>query len=115
MLIFRAQPDDSYSWHEITDADVLKSLEAAKRAQDTADGKRRMFVREQPVPPYDKGDQWSNATFEDKYNNDFACLVSVRKRLVSLSILKIGNQLSIILQSSLKQSLMLVVNQSLLS
>lgn len=62
---FERNPDGSFSWHEITDADVLKSLEAAKHAQDTADGKRRMFVQEQPVPPYDKGDQWSNATLEE--------------------------------------------------
>ena len=75
---FERNPDGSFSWHEITDADVLKSLEAAKRAQDTADGKRRMFVQEQPVPPYDKGDQWSNATFEDKYRNDL--LVCVRPK-----------------------------------
>lgn len=75
---FERNPDGSYSWHEITDADVLKSLEAAKRAQDTADGKRRMFVQEQPVPPYDKGDQWSNATYKDKYKNDL--LVCVRPK-----------------------------------
>ena len=75
---FERNPDGSFSWHEITDADVLKSLEAAKHAQDTADGKRRVFVREQPVPPYDKGDQWSNATYEDKYKNDL--LVCVRPK-----------------------------------
>ena len=75
---FERNPDGSFSWHEITDADVLKSLEAAKHAQDTADGKRRVFVHEQPVPPYDKGDQWSNATFEDKYRNDL--LVCVRPK-----------------------------------
>lgn len=75
---FERNPDDSYSWHEITDADVLKSLEAAKRAQDTADGKRRMFVQEQPVPPYDNGDQWSNAAYKDKYKNDL--LVCVRPK-----------------------------------
>ena len=75
---FEKNQDGSFSWHEITDADVLKSLEAAKHAQDTADGKRRVFVREQPVPPYDKGDQWSNATFEDKYRNDL--LVCVRPK-----------------------------------
>ena len=75
---FEKNQDGSFSWHEITDADVLKSLEAAKRAQDTADGKRRVFVHEQPVPPYDKGDQWSNATFEDKYRNDL--LVCVRPK-----------------------------------
>lgn len=75
---FEKNQDGSFSWHEITDADVLKSLEAAKHAQDTADGKRRMFVREQPVPPYDKGDQWSNATYEDQYKNDL--LVCVRTK-----------------------------------
>ena len=75
---FERNPDGSFSWHEITDADVLKSLEAAKHAQDTADGKRRVFVREQPAPPYDKGDQWSNATYEDKYKNDL--LVCVRPK-----------------------------------
>lgn len=75
---FEKNPDGSFSWHEITDADILKSLEAAKRAQDTADGKHRVFVQAVPVPPYDKGDQWSNATFEDKYNNDL--LVCVRPK-----------------------------------
>ena len=74
---FERNPDGSFSWHEITDADVLKSLEAAKHAQDTADGKRRMFVQERPVPPYDKGDQWSNATLEE-YKNDL--LVCVRPK-----------------------------------
>ena len=74
---FERNPDSSFSWHEITDADVLKSLEAAKHAQDTADGKRRVFVQERPVPPYDKGDQWSNATLEE-YKNDL--LVCVRPK-----------------------------------
>jgi len=75
---FEKNQDGSFAWHEITDADVLKSLEAAQRAQDTADGKRRMFVQEQPVPPYDKGDQWSNAAYKDKYKNDL--LVCVRPK-----------------------------------
>ena len=59
-----------YYWKEITDADVLKSLEAAQRAQDTADGKRRVFVGKVPIPPYDKGDQWANATYGEQYKND---------------------------------------------
>ena len=75
---FERNPDGSFSWHEITDADVLKSLEAAKHAQDTADGKRRVFVRDIPTPPYDAGDQWTNATFQDEYNNDL--LVCVRPK-----------------------------------
>ena len=37
-----------------------------------------MFVQEQPVPPYDKGDQWSNATYKDKYKNDL--LVCIRPK-----------------------------------
>ena len=64
----------------------MKSLEAAKHAQDTADGKRRMFVREQPVPPYDKGDQWSNATFEEKYKNDLLVCVRPKKKGEEFSI-----------------------------
>ena len=75
---YEKNPDNTYYWKEITDADVLKSLEAAKHAQDTADGKRRVFVRDIPAPPYDKGDQWSNATYEKKYNNDL--LVCVRSK-----------------------------------
>lgn len=75
---FEKNQDGSYAWREITDADVLKSLEAAKHAQDTADGKRRVFVKAVPVPPYDAGDQWSNATFGDEYNNDL--LVCVRSK-----------------------------------
>ena len=83
---FEKNADNTYSWKEITDADVLKSLEAAKQAQDTADGKRRVFVREQPVPPYDKGDQWSNAAFEDKYNNDLLVCVRSKKKDDSFDI-----------------------------
>lgn len=51
-----------YRWDEITDRDVLASLEAANRAQDTADGKRRVFVGV-PNPPYDAGDMWVNAVY----------------------------------------------------
>lgn len=75
---FEKNQDGSFAWKEITDADVLKSLEAAQRAQDTADGKRRVFVQAIPVPPYDAGDQWTNATFGDKYRNDL--LVCVRPK-----------------------------------
>ena len=83
---FERNPDGSLSWHEITDADVLKSLEAAKRAQDTADGKRRMFVRDIPAPPYDKGDQWSNATVEGMYSNDLLVCIRPKKKGEEFSI-----------------------------
>jgi len=33
-----------FHWHEITDPLTLKALQAAENAQDTADGKRRVFV-----------------------------------------------------------------------
>lgn len=77
---FEKNADNTYSWHEITDADVLKSLEAAKRAQDTADGKRRVFVRDIPAPPYDEGDQWSNATYGTVYQNDLLVCVKPKKK-----------------------------------
>lgn len=50
-----------YSWQRITDVDVTKALADASKAQDTADAKRRVFYS-QPVPPYDKGDLWSQGT-----------------------------------------------------
>jgi hypothetical protein len=83
---FERNPDGSFSWHEITDADVLKSLEAAKRAQDTADGKRRVFVQAIPVPPYDAGDQWTNATYGDKYRNDLLVCIQPKKKGEEFSI-----------------------------
>ena len=54
----------SYAWTMLTDTDVLRSLELAAAAQDTADGKRRVFVsRPTQAQPYDIGDLWVNATF----------------------------------------------------
>lgn len=47
----------NYSWLRITDSDVTKALADAAAAQDTADGKRRVFVTT-PTPPYDVGDLW---------------------------------------------------------
>ena len=83
---FEKNQDGSFAWKEITDADVLKSLEAAQRAQDTADGKRRVFVQAIPVPPYDAGDQWSNATFGDKYLNDLLVCIQPKKKGEEFSI-----------------------------
>lgn len=83
---FEKNQDGSFAWKEITDADVLKSLEAAQRAQDTADGKRRVFVQAIPVPPYDAGDQWSNATFGDKYRNDLLVCIQSKKKGEEFSI-----------------------------
>ena len=83
---FEKNQDGSFAWKEITDADVLKSLEAAQRAQDTADGKRRVFVQAIPVPPYDAGDQWTNAAFGDKYRNDLLVCIQPKKKGEEFSI-----------------------------
>lgn len=47
----------TWKWQLIQDTDITKALAAAEKAQDTADGKRRVFVV-QPKPPYDIGDLW---------------------------------------------------------
>lgn len=47
----------TWKWQLIQDIDITKALAAAEKAQDTADGKRRVFVV-QPKPPYDIGDLW---------------------------------------------------------
>ena len=46
-----------YGWTKIEDKTAIEAYEAASTAQDTADGKRRVFVA-QPYPPYDVGDLW---------------------------------------------------------
>lgn len=64
---YRFQYSDSvYSWKKIEDSDVTKALADAKNAQDTADGKRRVFVTT-PTPPYDKGDLWTQGSDGDLY------------------------------------------------
>ena len=55
---FEKRADGTYYWKEITDADVLKSLEAAKQAQDTAD----------------------NATYGTEYQNDLLVCVKPKKK-----------------------------------
>lgn len=49
----------SYSWVNIDDQNALDAYNIASQAQDTADGKRRVFVST-PYPPYDIGDLWVN-------------------------------------------------------
>ena len=48
---------DNFAWQEITNKDALDAMAAASQAQDTADGKRRVFVA-RPTTPYDIGDLW---------------------------------------------------------
>ena len=52
----------AYKWVEISDSAIASAMQAAAAAQDTADGKRRVFVT-QPTTPYDVGDLWANGTF----------------------------------------------------
>lgn len=82
--------DSGYIWEEITDADVLTSLEAANRAQDTADGKRRVFVAQPTLQQeYDEGDLWVNATYKDdtvEYSNDVLRAVVAKKNGEPFSI-----------------------------
>lgn len=47
----------AYIWKTIEDKKAIDAYDAASKAQDTADGKRRVFVA-QPYPPYDVGDLW---------------------------------------------------------
>ena len=52
----------AYKWVGISDSAIASAMQAAAAAQDTADGKRRVFVT-QPTTPYDVGDLWANGTF----------------------------------------------------
>ena len=52
------EEDGTYKWTPIADSDVVKALQEAARAQDTADAKRRVFVVT-PTTPYDVGDIWT--------------------------------------------------------
>lgn len=48
-----------YSWEEVLDERIGIAMAAAAAAQDTADGKRRVFVAT-PAAPYEVGDLWVN-------------------------------------------------------
>lgn len=50
-----------YSWEPFDDPEIAEALETASSAQDTADGKRRVFIST-PQPPYDAGDLWWTST-----------------------------------------------------
>lgn len=52
------------SWDDINDQTAIDAYAKADTAQDTADGKRRVFVST-PVPPYDIGDLWAGGSSGD--------------------------------------------------
>lgn len=57
-----AKDGSTYKWTIITDTDIAKALADASKAQETADGKMKVFST-QPNPPYQVGDIWVNATY----------------------------------------------------
>ena len=56
--------DTSYQWVRVKDEDINSAMEKASEAQDTADGKRRVFTTT-PTPPYDVGDLWTQGSTGD--------------------------------------------------
>jgi phage-related protein len=56
--------DTSFQWVRVKDADIESAMQKASKAQDTADGKRRVFTST-PQPPYDVGDLWTQGSTGD--------------------------------------------------
>lgn len=88
---YRFEPDDSsWSWNDITDHLTLKALEDASKAQDTADGKRRVFVSQpKDSDVYDIGDMWANATYSGEgisYKNDSLVCITAKAKGTTFSI-----------------------------
>ena len=77
----------TYEWKVLTDSDITKALADAKKAQDTADSKRKIFVR-QPLDTetYEVGDLWVNATFGSTYSNDVLRCKTTKAAGTSFSI-----------------------------
>lgn len=57
-----AKDSNTYKWTLITDTDIAKALSDARMAQETANGKMKVFSV-QPTTPYQVGDIWVNATY----------------------------------------------------
>ena len=68
-----------YRWNRIKDNDIVAALDAASRAQITADGKMKVFYGDTKPTNYQVGDMWVNATLEGKFNNDIARAVADNK------------------------------------
>lgn len=57
-----AKDSNTYKWTLITDTDIAKAISDARMAQETANGKMKVFSV-QPTTPYQVGDIWVNATY----------------------------------------------------
>lgn len=87
---YRFEKGSSWSWNDITDHLTLKALEDASKAQDTADGKRRVFVSQpKDTDAYDAGDLWVNATYTGEtvnYKNDSLVCIQAKDAGTAFSI-----------------------------
>ena len=88
---YRFEKDgSSWSWNDITDHLTLKALEDVSKAQDTADGKRRVFVSQpKDSEVYDIGDMWVNATYSGEgvaYKNDSLVCITAKAKGAAFSI-----------------------------
>ena len=82
---------NTYSWNQLSDSAVIKALANAAKAQDTADSKRKVFVRQpQNSDEYDEGDFWVNATYPatgtKTYENDILRAVTPKSAGVAFDI-----------------------------
>lgn len=58
--------DSTWAWELVVDSELNSVLDAAAKAQSTADAKKRIFAT-QPAPPYDVGDLWVQGSGGDIY------------------------------------------------
>lgn len=69
--------DNVYQWTVIPDTGLEEALRKAQQAQDTADGKRRIFTAQPTTEStYDVGDLWVNATAGSYTNDILRCKVA---------------------------------------
>lgn len=69
--------DGVYQWTVIPDTGLEEALRKAQQAQDTADGKRRIFTTQPTTEStYDVGDLWVNATAGGFTNDILRCKVA---------------------------------------
>jgi hypothetical protein len=61
LYVYQAGFAGYFSWSIIEDQAAIDAADAASDAQDTADGKRRVFTTT-PVAPYDVGDLWDRGS-----------------------------------------------------
>ena len=76
----------TYYWKQMPDDAAAKALAAAAKAQDTADGKRRVFLS-QPgtADAYDPGDVWMHATI-GSYNDEMLVCRTAKEAGTAFSI-----------------------------